>query len=93
MSEIERDFCGFCNEVKPVNRKYIRAATPQQPLYGNQREFVIVKYCGDCGVQDDHANLLRIAEAAEKIANWDSAVTPEHLLDELDAALAARKAK
>lgn len=55
---VEMDKCDFCQEVKPVERTYLRPSKyvkPESPeeylkLYNEGGYFIIVKTCSDCGV-------------------------------------------
>lgn len=55
--DIEQSKCDFCNEVKPVERtylrpsKYVKSNVPEtnQDLYNQGSYFIIVRTCNDCG--------------------------------------------
>lgn len=55
--DVEMDKCDFCQEVKPVERTYLRPSKyvkPESPeeylkLYNEGNYFIIVKTCFDCG--------------------------------------------
>jgi hypothetical protein len=54
--DIEMDKCDFCNEVKPVERTYLRPSKYVKPvfpentkLYNDGNYWVIVRTCHECG--------------------------------------------
>ena len=57
MGDIERDKCDFCNEVKDVERNYLRPSIYVKPndivesskLWNEGSYFIIIKTCKDCG--------------------------------------------
>jgi hypothetical protein len=58
MGDIEIGKCDFCNEVKPVERTYLRPSKYVKPvnpeeylkLYNEGSYFIIIRTCSDCGV-------------------------------------------
>jgi hypothetical protein len=55
--EVEMDHCDFCQEIKSVERTYLRPSkyvksndqTLNQHLYNEGSYFIIIKTCFDCG--------------------------------------------
>lgn len=55
--EIEKDKCNFCNEVKAVERTYLKPTKYEKTtdlvinnrLYNQGDYFIIIKTCNDCG--------------------------------------------
>ena len=51
MNTQEIHTCDFCKESKPVMRKYVHAGNKN--LDDNKQNiFVIIWYCGDCGIEN-----------------------------------------
>lgn len=54
MGNVEIGRCGFCNDVKPVNRFYMYPSLYKKPentkgLYNDGDYFIITYWCNDCG--------------------------------------------
>jgi len=58
MSDIEKDYCDFCKEYKPVERTYLKPSkyvknkdnSLNNKLYNEGDYFIIVKTCFECGI-------------------------------------------
>lgn len=58
MGEIEKDFCDFCKQNKPVERTYLKPSkyvkkknnALNNKLYNQGDYFAIIRSCFDCGI-------------------------------------------